>query len=138
MPSAMTSTWRSSPRTGIWEPILKLRVIALVLLSVRLPARGPLLKAFQQADNFPRVSSPPPNDSQTPEQRARQAARPLKWLLALSLLLPIAILTIAGWISYKQHLVDARDRLDRDLGRIYEHALKVFETFDLSARYVDQ
>ena len=41
-------------------------------------------------------------------------------------------------MSYQQHFSDARDRLDRDLGRIYEHALKVFETFDLSARYVDE
>lgn len=65
-------------------------------------------------------------------------ARPLKWLVALSLFLPLAVLAIAGWISYQQHFDDARDRLDRDLGRIYEHALKVFETFDLSARYADE
>jgi two-component system NtrC family sensor kinase len=84
------------------------------------------------------VSTPPPNDSHSPEQRAQLAARPLKWLVALSLLLPLVVLAIAGWISYRQHFVDARDRLDRDLGRIYEHALKVFETFDLSARYVDE
>ena len=44
----------------------------------------------------------------------------------------------AGWLSYQQHVADARDRLDRDLGRIYEHALKVFETFDLCARYLDE
>jgi len=84
------------------------------------------------------VSTPPPNDSHSPEQRAQLAVRPLKWLVALSLVLPLTILTIAGWISYRQHFVDARDRLDRDLSRIYEHALKVFETFDLSARYVDE
>ena len=70
--------------------------------------------------------------------RAALAARPLRWLVALSLVLPLAILAIAGWISYQQHFSDARDRLDRDLSRIYEHALKVFETFDLSARYVDE
>ena len=56
----------------------------------------------------------------------------------LSLALPLSVLAIAGWLSYEQHFADARDRLDRDLGRIHEHALKVFETFDLSARYVDQ
>ena len=72
------------------------------------------------------------------EQRAQLAARPLRWLVALSLVLPLAILAVAGWISYRQHFADARDRLDRDLNRIYEHALKVFETFDLSARYVDE
>jgi two-component system NtrC family sensor kinase len=84
------------------------------------------------------VSTPSPNDSSSPEQRAERAARPLRWLVALSLILPLATLAVAGWLSYQQHFSDARDRLDRDLGRIYEHALKVFETFDLSARYVDQ
>ncbi len=84
------------------------------------------------------MSTPSPNDSHSPEQRAQLAVRPLKWLVALSLLLPLTILAIAGWISYKQHFIDAKDRLNRDLSRIYEHALKVFETFDLSARYVDE
>ena len=84
------------------------------------------------------MSTSPPNDSPPPEQRAQLAARSLRWLVALSLVLPLAVLAIAGWLSYEQHFADARDRLDRDLGRISEHALKVFETFDLSARYVDE
>jgi two-component system NtrC family sensor kinase len=84
------------------------------------------------------VSTSSPNDSHIPEQRAQLAARSLRWLVALSVVLPLAILAIAGWLSYQQHFADAKDRLDRDLGRIYEHALKVFETFDLSARYVDE
>ena len=58
--------------------------------------------------------------------------------MALSVILPLTILAIAGWISYRDHFTEARDRLDRDLNRIYEHALKVFETFDLSSRYVDE
>lgn len=84
------------------------------------------------------MSTPSSNDSRPVEQRAQLAARPLRWLVALSLILPLAILVIAGGISYQQHFDDARDRLERDLNRIYEHALKVFETFDLSARYVDE
>jgi two-component system NtrC family sensor kinase len=96
------------------------------------------LKAPPQADNFLAVSTSSPNDSHTPEQRAELAVRPLRWLVVLSLVLPLVVLAIGGWLSYQQHLDDARDRLDRDLGRIYEHALKVFETFDLSARYVEQ
>jgi two-component system, NtrC family, sensor kinase len=84
------------------------------------------------------VSTSSPNDSHIPGQRAELAVRPLRWLVALSLVLPLVVLAIGGWLSYQQHLDDAKDRLDRDLGRIYEHALKVFETFDLSARYVEQ
>ena len=64
--------------------------------------------------------------------------RALKLLVALSLILPLMLLAVGGWISYRDHFLDARDRLDRDLGRIHEHALKVFETFDLSSRYVDE
>ena len=61
------------------------------------------------------------------------------WLLVvLSLLLPATALAIAGALSYRAQFDDARDRLQRDLNRIYEHAVKVFETFDLSARYVDE
>ena len=60
------------------------------------------------------------------------------WLVALSLILPLAILDHCRMDVLSQHFSDARDRLDRDLGRIYEHALKVFETFDLSASYVDE
>ncbi len=84
------------------------------------------------------MSTPSSNEPRSVEQRAQLAARPLRWLVAASLILPLAILAVAGWISYQQHFDDARDRLDRDLNRIYEHALKVFETFDLSARYVDE
>jgi two-component system NtrC family sensor kinase len=96
------------------------------------------LKALPQGYNFHAVSTPAQPDTRSPEQRAQLAARPLRWLVAASLVLPLAILIIAGWISYQQHFDDARDRLERDLNRIYEHALKVFETFDLSARYVDE
>jgi two-component system, NtrC family, sensor kinase len=62
----------------------------------------------------------------------------LHWLLAASIALPLALFAVAGGISYRQHQEDARDRLQRNLGTIYEHALKVFETIDISARYVDE
>jgi two-component system NtrC family sensor kinase len=64
--------------------------------------------------------------------------RPLRLLLAASFVLPIAVFAIAAWISYRQHVDDSVDRLQRSLGHVYEHATKVFETFDLTARYVDE
>src|SRR5687767_14468388 len=62
----------------------------------------------------------------------------LHWLLAASIALPLTIFAGAATISYHQHWDEARDRLRRNLGTVYEHALKVFETIDLSARYVDE
>jgi two-component system NtrC family sensor kinase len=62
----------------------------------------------------------------------------LHWLLAAAIVLPLAVLAIGSTISYRQHHVEARDRLGADLGRVYEHAVKVFETFEISARYVDE
>jgi two-component system NtrC family sensor kinase len=64
--------------------------------------------------------------------------RPLRWLLAASIILPLIVFAVAAMISYRSHMADARDRLDRTLTSIYEHALKVFETFDLTARYLDE
>src|SRR5438876_32457 len=62
----------------------------------------------------------------------------LHWLLAATIVLPLAVLAVGSVISYRQHEAEARDRLQRDLGTAYEHALKVFETFEISARYVDE
>ena len=62
----------------------------------------------------------------------------LHWLLAAAIALPLTIFAVAAMISYHQHWDEARDRLQRNLGTVYEHALKVFETIDLSARYVDE
>ena len=62
----------------------------------------------------------------------------LHWLLAAAIVLPLAVLAVGSTISYRQHQAEARDRLQRDLGTAYEHALKVFETFEISARYVDE
>src|SRR5436190_5398265 len=62
----------------------------------------------------------------------------MHWLLAATIVLPLAVLGVGSVISYRQHEAEARDRLQRDLGTAYEHALKVFETFEISARYVDE
>jgi two-component system NtrC family sensor kinase len=48
------------------------------------------------------------------------------------------VLGIGAGISYRQHVQDAESRIQRNAARLYEHALKVFETFELSARYLDE
>ena len=52
----------------------------------------------------------------------------LHWLLAAAIALPLAIFAAAATISYREHQIEARDRLQRNLGTVYEHALKVLET----------
>ena len=64
--------------------------------------------------------------------------RALRVLVVASLVLPLLITAIAGKISYDRHVLDAKILLERSLGSVYEHALKVFDTFDLAARYADE
>jgi two-component system NtrC family sensor kinase len=62
----------------------------------------------------------------------------LHWLLAASIVLPIAIFATGSAISYRQYEQDARDRLQRNLNTVHEHAVKVLETVELSSRYLDE
>jgi two-component system NtrC family sensor kinase len=62
----------------------------------------------------------------------------LHWLLAAAIILPLLIFAVAATISYRQHQVEAQDRLQRNLGTVYEHALKVMETVELATRYLDE
>jgi two-component system NtrC family sensor kinase len=62
----------------------------------------------------------------------------LHWLLAASIVLPIAVFVTGGAISYRQYEQDARDRLERNLNTVHEHAVKVLETVELSSRYLDE
>lgn len=72
------------------------------------------------------------------ERAASLAERPLKLLIAASVALPLAIFAIASWISYDQHMSEASDRLQRTVGTMQEHAIKVFETFAISERYLEE
>src|ERR1051325_6831626 len=62
----------------------------------------------------------------------------LHWLLAAAIVLPLADLAAAATISRGQTQIDAQDRLQRNLGTVYEHALKVLETVELADRYLDE
>src|SRR5262245_28285619 len=89
------------------------------------------------------ISPPKPNpraarDDQTAQRELASALRPVRLMLTASIILPIAIFAFAAWLSFHQHIADARDRVQRNLNTVYEHALKVFETFELSARYLDE
>ena len=67
-----------------------------------------------------------------------RAERPLRLLIVASVVLPLAIFAIAAWISYNQHIADATDRLQRTVDTMQEHAVKVFETFAISERYMEE
>ena len=67
-----------------------------------------------------------------------RAERAAHWMLAAAIVFPLAVFAVGSVISYRQHKEDAQDRLRRNLGTVYEHALKVLETIELSARYVDE
>ena len=47
----------------------------------------------------------------------------LHWLLAAVIILPLVVFAAAGAISYREHWVEAEDRLQRNLGTVYEHAV---------------
>jgi two-component system NtrC family sensor kinase len=66
------------------------------------------------------------------------AERPVRILLVASLILPLLIFLGASYLSYRQHFAEAADRLNRSVVTVYEHAKKVFETFDVTAAYVEQ
>ena len=67
-----------------------------------------------------------------------RAERAGHWMLAAAIIFPLAVFAAASVVSYRQHEEDAQDRLRRNLGTVYEHALKVLETIELSSRYVDE
>src|SRR5215207_2096628 len=86
----------------------------------------------------PKSSQRTARDDQTAQRELASAMRPVRLMLAASIILPICLFLFASWLSFHQHVADARDRVQRNLNTVYEHALKVFETFELSARYLDE
>jgi len=62
----------------------------------------------------------------------------LHWLLAATIVLPIAVFAIGAAISYRQYLADGGDRAQRNLAIVYEHGIKVLETIELTSRYLEE
>ena len=67
-----------------------------------------------------------------------RAERPLRLLIAAAAVLPLVIFAIAAWMSHNQHIAEATDRLQRTVDTMHEHAVKVFETFAISERYMEE
>ncbi len=76
--------------------------------------------------------------TETRQSIGRNAEWPLRVLLVASVVLPILIFSGVSLIAYRQYFDEARHRLDSTVAQVYEHALKVFETFELTARYTDE
>jgi two-component system NtrC family sensor kinase len=79
-----------------------------------------------------------PSAPPLPPAASAVTERPLRLLIAASLALPLAIFLIASWLSYQQHFVEAESRLQRTVSTMHEHAIKVFETFEISERYLEE
>ncbi len=75
-----------------------------------------------------------------PDPRARRhsAERPIRLLVTATSWCRCCCSWVWRWISYQQHREDAIDRVQRNLGIVHEHARKVFETFELTERYLEQ
>ncbi len=72
----------------------------------------------------PKSSQRAARDDQTAQRELASAMRPVRLMLAASIILPIALFLFASWLSFNQHLADARDRVQRNLNTVYEHALE--------------
>ena len=84
------------------------------------------------------VPAPQPQQPAPGALANHRAERPLRLLIVASLALPLAIFAAGSWISYNQHFVEAQERLQRTVATMHEHAIKVFETFEISARYLEE
>jgi two-component system NtrC family sensor kinase len=62
----------------------------------------------------------------------RNSLKLLRWMMAASLALPIALFAIASTISYHSTRETTDREIERTLDVAHEHALKVFETIDRS------
>jgi two-component system NtrC family sensor kinase len=67
-----------------------------------------------------------------------RADRPMHWLLAATIVLPVAVFIAGSAISYRQHKAEATDRVQRNLAIVYEHGVKVLETIELTSRYLEE
>ena len=65
------------------------------------------------------------------------AERPLRLLLIAAIVIPVALFSIASAIAYREYMRDAQERLQRNLSTVYEHSVKVYETFEVTERYLD-
>ena len=68
----------------------------------------------------------------------RNSLRLLRWMMAASLALPLALFAFASAISYRSTRDIADREIERSLDVAHEHALKVFETIDRSLAEINE
>jgi two-component system NtrC family sensor kinase len=66
------------------------------------------------------------------------AIRFLRLLIAASLVFPITLFGYAGFINHRAAWMSADERIERTLDVLQEHALKVFETVELTIETTDE
>ncbi|WP_406854167.1 ATP-binding protein [Alsobacter sp. KACC 23698] len=64
--------------------------------------------------------------------------RALRLLVILSVLAPVVLLAVLGWVSYRTEVRTARRGLLQTLDLVYEHAIKTFDTHRLVATYTNE
>src|SRR5581483_3015635 len=72
---------------------------------------------------------------QRPAERA--SIRLLVWMMAGTVILPLVLFAYATWLDYFDAYATARERIDRSLDVLQEHAQRVFEPIDLIFLEVD-
>jgi two-component system NtrC family sensor kinase len=79
-----------------------------------------------------------PGSSHSQAPSGASSAPSLRLLLLASILFPLIVFLIGSSLAYREHFSDAVDRLERTLGHVHEHAVKVFETLNVASAYVDE
>jgi two-component sensor histidine kinase len=73
-----------------------------------------------------------PSDQDSPATPSRRAPWALRVLLISSVLGPLAIAALVSWQQYRYSEREAYAHVRYTLGLLHEHALRVFETYDLA------
>src|SRR4029079_373992 len=60
-----------------------------------------------------------------------------RWLIASAVLLPAALLALAGWLNYRQHFAEALHNAESSTAALSEHALRSMRAHELIIDFVD-
>lgn len=71
-------------------------------------------------------------------QHRDAALRSLWWMLAASIVFPLLLFAYTSWENYRQSFRLADERIDQALALSYEHAVRVFQSINVTFDSVDQ
>ncbi len=83
------------------------------------------------------MNPPLHGDHISDEGQVGRALRPVRLLVIAAFAVPIVVFLAASITSYSNHKQEATARLQSTLQTVYEHARKVFETFEVASLYTD-